>query len=602
MKARIDSSRQLLSESEGPPLTVLFGSDHGNAESVAKKIATRAQYQGYKQVTWMAMDDYDVEQLDHASGETHLLVIVCSTAGQGEMPSNARVFWKVLKTLNNTTLLCDFRYAVFGLGDSHYWPRDDDNVRFYNRPSKLLDAKLETLGAARLVPLGLGDDQEEDGFETGLSAWLPGLWKSLGLSAKEEEEPVYTDEQMKIDSGYLRGLIAEELADYSTGSVSEVTEKLLKFHGVCFQKKEEGLENSKSSSDGFSVCVCMPGGVITPKQWLLMDTMADKYTVNKTLALTERQSLQLDGILKKNLRTTVRNINKKALLSTLGMCGDVCHNIMSTNTVSGVHDQVQKLLVEMKDVFAPQTTAYHEIWLDNSMMARSGAMQDSEPIYGPSYLPDKFTIALAVPPSNDVDVYAHDLGLIAILDQTNNIVTGYNVLIGGTQTEEDSSSQSGSSLMLGYVPADKVIDVAKSVVLVQRDYGNRINRNRSRFKHTIDRLGLNFIMKEIEMRSGGVQLEEAKPFAFFQNDTAADGWSKEIDSNNRVWHYFTLFIKNGQVKDTPDFACKTGLRELAKFHKGEFRLTPQRHVMIANVPEEDLEKTIAHLEKYKMAG
>jgi sulfite reductase (NADPH) hemoprotein beta-component len=599
-KARADYARLLsglVGSSNSLPLTVLFGSDNGNGESIAKKIAIRAKSRGLV-VKLMAMDDY--EDVQDLANETNL-VLICSTAGQGEMPSNAREFWKSLNNLIVGDInLSEVNVAVFGLGDSHYWPREEDAI-FYNRPGKLLDAKFEMLGANRLVALGLADDQDDDGFETALAVWLPELWKALGIKSVGEGdvEPLYTDTQMKIDSNYLRGDIAQEIADDSTGDVTEMTQKLLKFHGAYLQddrdlreeRKAQGLEKAFS----FLVRVCTPGGISTPKQWLAMDMLSEKYG-NKTLKLTTRQTYQLHGVLKRNLRTTIRTINK-SLLTTLAACGDVSRNIMSSayTEIPKVHDQVRSLVYELKDLLAPKTNAYYEIWLDNSMVA-GHAVQDFEPIYGPTYLPRKFKVVIAVPPSNDVDVYAHDLGFIAIVNPDSENVDGYNVLIGGGmgQTYGDKKTYPRPATLIGYVPAKAAVDIARAVVLVQRDHGDRLNRKRARFKYTVDSLGVDFVKKQIEERSG-ILFEEAKPFSF--NDNVDHyGWTKGVGN---CWN-FGLFIENGRIKDTPDFLCKTGLRELARFHKGEFRLTANQNLIICNVPEADLEKTKAHLAKYKL--
>ncbi|KAL7333298.1 Sulfite reductase [NADPH] subunit beta [Mucor circinelloides] len=598
-KARADYARLLsgLGSSIGPPLTVLFGSDNGNAEGVAKKIANRAKARGL-QVKFMAMDDYeDIQGLGNEAN----LVIVCSSAGQGEMPSNAREFWKALNGLiAGDVNFADLNVAVFGLGDSHYWPREEDAI-FYNRPGKLLDAKFENLGATRLVALGLGDDQDEDGFETALGVWQPELWKALGVKdvGADDEEPPYTDNQMKIDSNYLRGNIAAELVDDSTGGVTEITQKLMKFHGAYVQddrdlreeRKKEGLEKAYS----FLIRVRTPGGVSTSAQWLAMDALSTKYG-NNTMKLTTRQAFQLHGVLKRNLRTTVRRINK-ALLSTLAACGDVNRNIMSTavTEIPEVHTQVQNTVIQLRDLLAPKTNAYHEIWLNNSMVA-GHAVQDFEPLYGSSYLPRKFKVVIAVPPNNDVDVYAHDLGLIAIVDPNTKKVLGYNVLIGGGmgQTHGNKKTYPRPASPIGYIPADAVLKVAGAVVTTQRDHGDRVNRKHARFKYTVDDMGVDVVKKEIEARSG-VVFEEERPYKFSDNYDRY-GWTKGIAD---TWN-FGMFIENGRVKDTPDFLCKTGLRELAKFHKGEFRLTANQHLVIANVPEADLEKTKAHLAKYKL--
>ncbi|KAG2194515.1 hypothetical protein INT47_005788 [Mucor saturninus] len=597
-KAREDYTRLLsgLGSSAGSPLTVLFGSDNGNGESIAKKIATRAKWRGLP-VKLMAMDDYsDITEL---ANETNL-VIICSTAGQGEMPYNAREFWKSLnKLIVGDINLSQVNIGIFGLGDSHYWPRQED-AQFYNRPAKLLDAKFEVLGASRLIHTGLADDQDTDGYQTGLALWLPELWKSLGIKDTGiDEEPVYTDDQMKIDSNFLRGNISQDMVDNTTGTVSEISQKLLKFHGAYVQDDRDLREERKSlgleKAYSFLIRVRTPGGVSTPKQWLALDRLADRFG-NKTLKITTRQAYQLHGVLKKNLRSSIRAINK-SLLSTLAACGDVNRNIMCTSVteIPEVREQVQSLVLELVDLLAPKTSAYHEIWLDNSMVA-GHAVQDFEPIYGPSYLPRKFKIVIAVPPNNDVDVYAHDLGYVAIVDPNSNQVIGYNVLVGGGMgmTHGNKKTYPRSASLIGYISAKAVIEVTKAVVLIQRDHGDRVNRKHARFKYTVDNLGIDCIKKLIEEHSG-VRLEEAKPFSFDDNIDRY-GWTK---GSGGTWN-FGMFIENGRVKDTPDFLCKTGLRELAKFHKGEFRLTSNQHLVVCNISETDLERTKAHLTKYKL--
>ncbi|KAI9318060.1 hypothetical protein BX666DRAFT_2120782 [Dichotomocladium elegans] len=597
-KARDDYAKLLAGLSggaNGPPLTLLFGSDNGNAEALAKKIATRGKTRGLK-VKLMAMDDFgDVQDL---AGETNVVFIV-STAGQGEMPSNARELWKALNALNIGDInLGELNFAVFGLGDSNYWPREEDAL-FYNRPGKQIDAKLELLGANRLCSLGLGDDQDVDGYETGFQAWLPELWKSLGVkdAGAEDDAPKYTDDMMKIDSNYLRGTIAEDLKDESTGAVSETNGKLLKFHGsygqddrdIREERKKMGLEKAYS----FMIRVRMPGGVSTPEQWLAIDDLADKYA-GSAIKMTTRQAFQLHGILKRNLRTTIRGVNH-CLLSTLAACGDVNRNIMVTpvTEIPEIHEQVQKFADELMPRLAPKTTAYHEIWLADEPVA-GNAVQDFEPLYGPTYLPRKFKIVIAVPPNNDVDIYAHDLGFIAIVEDKK--VVGYNVTVGGGmgQTHGNKKTYPRPASMLGFVSPKDAFVIAEAVMTTQRDYGDRTNRKHARLKYTIDDLGLEFFKAEVEKRSG-VTFEPERAFEFRDN---ADryGW---IKGTGDKWH-FGMFIENGKVKDWPDFPCKTGLRELAKWHKGEFRLTPNQHLIIANVPEADLEKTKAHLAKYKM--
>jgi sulfite reductase beta subunit-like hemoprotein len=268
--------------------------------------------------------------------------------------------------------------------------------------------------------------------------------------------------------------------------------------------------------------------------------------------------------------------------------------ITPVTEIPEVHDQVQQFGMDLMEHLAPKTTAYHEIWLADEQVA-GNAVQDFEPLYGPTYLPRKFKIVIAVPPNNDVDIFAHDLGYIAIVDENKKVI-GYNVTIGGGMgmTHGNKKTYPRPANVVGYVPAELGVACAEAVMTTQRDFGDRTNRKHARFKYTIDTHGLDFIKNEIETRMG-VKFEETKPYVFKDN---ADryGWTKGL---NDKWH-FCMFIENGKIKDWPDFQPKSGLKELAQWHKGEFRLSPNQHLIIANVPEEDLEKTKALLAKYKM--
>lgn len=282
-KAR-EAIKKLMDGLSGPPVSILFASDGGNAESVAKRICHRGKARGLKPKIF-AMDDFPIEDLQ---GEQNV-VFCTSTAGQGEFPQNGREMWEALKNSNDLDL-SQINYAVFALGDSHYWPRKEDKV-YYNKPGKDLDARLEALGGKRLIPIGLGDDQDPDGYETGYSFWEPLLWKALGVDrvdADFEEPKLLTNEDIKITSNYLRGTIAEGLADTSTGAISESDAQLTKFHGTYMQddrdlrdeRKTQGLEPAYA----FMVRVRMSGGVCQPEQWIAMDEISDNWG-NQTFKL-----------------------------------------------------------------------------------------------------------------------------------------------------------------------------------------------------------------------------------------------------------------------------------------------------------------------------
>lgn len=215
--------------------------------------------------------------------------------------------------------------------------------------------------------------------------------------------------------------------------------------------------------------------------------------------------------------------------------------------------------------------------------------EEPEPLYGKTYLPRKFKIGIAVPPSNDIDVYSQDIGLIAILE--NDELIGFNITVGGGMGMKhgDTATYPQVGRLIGYFPKEEVVDVCEKILTVQRDYGNREVRTNARFKYTVDRLGVDWIKNEINNRLGW-KLEEARPYHFDDNGDRY-GWTE----GSGQWHY-TLFVQNGRVKDTEEYKLKTALRNIAEIHTGDFRLTPNQNLVIANVSVDkkpEIEKIIA---------
>lgn len=596
-----DSYEKLLEGLFGAPLTILFASDNGNAQSLAKRLGNRGRARGLKTMV-IAMDDYPIEDLSTEEN----VVFITSTAGQGEFPQNGRSFWDVVKNSGDLDL-SSINYSVFGLGDSHYWPRKEDKI-YYNKPAKDLDARASFLGGRKLADIGLGDDQDPDGFQTGYSEWEPRLWQALGVDKVEglpEEPAPLTNEDIKAQSNYLRGTIVEGLADESTGAISASDQQLTKFHGTYMQddrdvrdeRKAQGLEPAYS----FMIRCRLPGGVATPLQWLQMDEISSAYG-NETMKLTTRQTFQFHGVIKRNLRSAMRAINK-ALMTTIAACGDVNRNVMCSSLpeLSAYHREAHAVAKRISDHLLPSTTAYHEIWLkddnDKKVLVAGDAVVDHEPLYGPTYLPRKFKITIAIPPHNDTDVFAHDIGLIAIKGPDGHL-EGFNVLAGGgmgcTHNNKKTYPQTGREF--GYVPADKAHIVCEKIMLVQRDFGDRKNRKHARLKYTIDDMGVDVFKAKVEaLLPDGLRFAEIRPYSFASNvDTF--GWQKD----ERGLNHFTFFIENGRIEDTPDFAMRTGLRELAKLNKGEFRLTGNQHVIFSNVLDEDLPAIKELMAKYKL--
>jgi sulfite reductase (NADPH) hemoprotein beta-component len=399
-------------------------------------------------------------------------------------------------------------------------------------------------------------------------------------------------ERIKYESNYLRGTLAESLADPITGAIAYADTQLSKFHGI-YQQFDRDLEKERKRQKlepaySFLIRVRVPGGIVSPQQWLQLDRLSDQYA-NQTLKLTTRQAFQFHGVIKTNLKKTIQGINA-SLLDTIAACGDVNRNVMSHSNPaeSDLHLEVYELARQISEHLLPSTTAYHEIWLDQKLIADS--KKDVEPIYGDRYLPRKFKIAVAIPPYNDTDIFSQDLGFVAIVE--NDKILGYNVLVGGGMGTTFGMPETYPRLadVIGFCLPEQVIDVAEKVVMVQRDNGNRQNRKLSRLKYTIDRIGLEYFRSELHKYLGYL-LQEARPFSFIRNGDRL-GWKKGKDSK---WS-LTLFVEGGRVADKNGFNMKSALREVAQVISGQFILTGNQNVVIANISSEE-KKTVSKILK-----
>jgi sulfite reductase (NADPH) hemoprotein beta-component len=390
------------------------------------------------------------------------------------------------------------------------------------------------------------------------------------------------NEHIKEASDYLRGTLAEGLREEVTGAIVEDDQQLVKFHGMYLQDdrdlRAERTRKKMEKAFSFMIRVRIPGGVITTAQWLALDHVSRTYG-NDTMRLTTRQTVQLHGIIKSNLKATMREIDK-ILLDSIAACGDVNRNVMCgvNPDESAAHSQALDLARAISDHLTPRTAAYREIWLDGEKIA-GGDEDVVEPIYGKTYLPRKFKIVVAVPPSNDVDIFAHDLGYIAIRDEAGTII-GWNVTVGGGMgmTHGEPETYPRTADVMGFCATKDAVAVAEGVVTVQRDWGNRSNRKHARLKYTIEDRGLDAFRTEV-MRRAGVLLQPAKPFTFTSTGDRY-GWSQGVSGNGHL----TLFVENGRIHDTAKAAQQSALRQIAQMHDGEFRITPNQSVIIANVP------------------
>jgi sulfite reductase (NADPH) hemoprotein beta-component len=411
--------------------------------------------------------------------------------------------------------------------------------------------------------------------------------------AQTTEQKLSANESIKENSRYLRGSILQGLADTSTGAISADDAQLTKFHGTYMQDdrdlRKERAKAKQEKAFSFMIRVRVPGGVTTPAQWLAMDELADKYA-NGTLKLTTRQAFQFHGVLKANLRTTIKEING-TLLDTLAACGDVNRNVLCNPnpSLSGLHAAAFEATKALSDHLSPRTKAYHEIWIDGELSESSE--EEEEPIYGKTYLPRKFKISVAIPPTNEVDIFAQDLGFIAIAGEDGSLA-GFNVTVGGGlgMTHNKTETFPRIADIIGFCEPGQVTEVAEQVVKIQRDFGDRCDRRHARMKYTIEDRGIDWFKKELASRLGR-ELAPAREFAF---ETMSDryGWTQGEDGK---WHY-GMFVQNGRLTGE----SRKGLCEIAKILEGEFRLTPNQNLVISNVPESQKAKVQSLLEKYSM--
>ncbi|WP_225876258.1 assimilatory sulfite reductase (NADPH) hemoprotein subunit [Lysobacter solisilvae (ex Woo and Kim 2020)] len=401
-------------------------------------------------------------------------------------------------------------------------------------------------------------------------------------------------EDIKKSSARLRGTLLESLANPVTGALADDDQTLIKYHGSYQQDdrdlREERRQQKLEPAWQFMIRTRTPGGVVSPEQWLKLDRIATTYA-ERGLRITTRQAFQFHGVIKRELKATMAAINA-ALIDTLAACGDVNRNVaVSANPhESAAHAFVHAQAAALSNHLLPNTRAYYEIWLDEERVAGSGEEEDR--IYGDAYLPRKFKIGFAIPPYNDVDVFAQDLGFIAIIEAGK--VVGYNVSVGGGMgaTHGDAETYPRLADVIGFITPDQLGAVAEAVVTTQRDWGNRVVRKRARLKYTIDDRGLDAFKAEVERRAG-FSLPAARRFDFVHNGDRF-GWTRTDNGagDNGLWH-LTLRIVAGRIQDREQ-PHLTGLREIAKallpFDGGasapEFRMTANQNLVIANIPAE----------------
>ncbi|WP_299793589.1 assimilatory sulfite reductase (NADPH) hemoprotein subunit [uncultured Shewanella sp.] len=420
------------------------------------------------------------------------------------------------------------------------------------------------------------------------------------MTVENVEEKLSVNEHLKTDSDYLRGSIEEGLDTAVTGAFSEGDQQLIKFHGF-YQQDDRDLRNERKEQKleplySFMLRARVAGGVCTPDQWLGVDEIASTLTSSNSIRLTTRQTFQYHGISKRNLKTLIQGLDRKAL-DSIAACGDVNRNVMcNPNPVeSRLHEQAYYWAKQLSDTYLPRTKAYAEIWLGDDKVATSEG-DEVEPVYGKTYLPRKFKMAVAVPPDNDVDVYTNDLGFIAVAQEGE--LVGFNLVAGGGMGSTHGEVETFPRLAddFGFIKAEDTLKFAEAVLKVQRDWGNRSNRKQSRLKYTIVKHGFEAFKAEVEKRAG-VKFEPKREVVIGDRGDRY-GWIKGVDNN---WH-LTLFIEGGRIKDLPGQPLQTGLREIAKIHKGDFRMTSNQNFIIAGVADEDKDAIEALARSHGLMG
>ena len=396
------------------------------------------------------------------------------------------------------------------------------------------------------------------------------------------------NERLKRESNFLRGTIVDDLADPITGGFTADNFQLIRFHGM-YQQDDRDIRAERARQKleplhNVMLRARMPGGIITPEQWLTIDRFAEEHTMYGSIRLTTRQTFQFHGVLKPHIKNMHQVLNDSGI-DSIATAGDVNRNVLcTTNPVeSELHQEAYEWSKKISEHLLPRTRAYVEIWLNGEK-----AKTTEEPILGSTYLPRKFKTTVSIPPNNEVDVHANDLNFIAIAEKGK--LVGFNVLVGGglAMTHGDTATYPRKADDFGFIPLEHTLAVAEHVVSVQRDWGNRSNRKNAKTKYTLDRVGSDVFKEEVEARAG-VKFEPSRPYEFTSRGDRF-GWVQGVDGK----HHLTLYLLNGRILDYPNRPLKAGLRKIAEVHEGDFRMTANQNLVIAGVSA-DLKREIEQI-------
>jgi len=426
-------------------------------------------------------------------------------------------------------------------------------------------------------------------FPPGRSGW------ATNESQMTEQKNLSGVEKIKQASLGLRGTLKESLLDELTGAVREHDHALTKFHGMYVQDdrdlREERAAQKLDKLYSFMIRMRIPGGLLTPEQWISAHHIAGKYSTG-VIKITTRQTIQLHGILKHNVKPTLQRFNLVGL-DSIAACGDVNRNVIASShpSISPLHAHIHGYARKISEAMRPKTRAYYEVWLDEEKLVET---TEDDPLYQDRYMPRKYKVAIAIPPNNDIDVFSNDVGLIAIIE--NGKLLGFNVAVGGGlgMTHGNAATYPRLATVIGFVPEEKLIETVYTIATVQRDYGNRSDRKLARLKYTVDNMGVEAFKAETEKRLG-FSFEPAKSYTFTERRDHF-GWEQSCDGK---WHY-TVFIENGRVTDEKGLKLKTALLKIAETGKANFRFTTNQNLTLGDIAADDKATIESILTEFKL--
>jgi sulfite reductase (ferredoxin) len=406
--------------------------------------------------------------------------------------------------------------------------------------------------------------------------------------AKEKTDPTKV-EIAKQNSDLLRGSIDETLRNPEIECFSEDDMQLLKFHGTYEQddrdlrkpRRAEGLGKAYS----YMIRIALPAGQITNAQYLDLDRMADEFA-NGSIRITTRQAIQYHGVLKGELRETMRQINA-ALMTTLAACGDVCRNVMATAAPlkDAIHTKVRETAHEIAAELRPATKAYYEIWVDGERQVSTQEKEpETEPIYGATYLPRKYKIGVTVQGDNQIDIYSYDAGLIGVVD--NGKLIGWNVVAGGGLGMSHGRPNTFAQIadQIGFVAIEDGVAATRVIATIYRDFGNRADRKQARLKYLIDKMGLDEFRAEFKKRCEF----EVHPWKEIP-EVSNEDWLGKHEQGDGKWFY-GVFVENGRIKDTEEMKLRTAFLKIVKQLGCSTTLTAQQSILFNDLTESQIEE------------